>query len=164
MDARKFAEKMMMGMRDIIERGEQPVPVVFLVSKQDKVEIFAIDHTTISKDEMVQVLREKVREPECEFVLWLADAWVAKGKAKTPPPGGVKTLPGAMEAITGTIYSMTGRSVQAQWRYGRDPKKTSKSKNGTKRAKPVFQEIEWIEKEQDPDGRFSPANIVGRKA
>lgn len=152
MDIRKLTEMMMGKMRSIMESGEEPVPVIFCIKKDEKLEIHGVAPDLMRREQLANVVKDQVQRKSVQYVVLLAVAWVATvdSKKEVDLRTGVKGVPGRGEAIIGWVYGKNNDSQVVKWKY----KKVGRAY--------TFKDMEWTDGKQ-ASGRFAPENIVGEK-
>jgi hypothetical protein len=144
-DMKTFTEGMAEKMHDTIMSGQQALPMIFKVDKDDKITVIAVaDMDDKVKDQVAYMLYALAQEPTTQFVVFMSDSWM-----KTLEPGEdrghrqVRDIPGRREAIVATISGRGINPIVGTWAYDRDA-------NG----KPVFDpSFEW-KKDGTALGRF----------
>jgi len=156
LEPKQYAAEMALKMREAIEKGDEAMPITFVVGEDNKIAVIGTPFSgERSKDAAAVMMRQMANQIGTRFVVFISDSWtkiVGEGE-EVDTSQGLKNIPGRTEAI---VISIFGREIGPQpivgtWNYGRD-----------KDQRPVFEsEIKWMDKKGHGfEGRFVPG---GRK-
>ena len=154
-NSRKFAEEMAQSMRSILEEGRDAIPMCFARRSDGKVLSIALsfeDDGGESKDFAAYAMRLIAQFPDTEYVVFLADAWMATLKKEEYQEfeGSVRNIPGRKEAIVVSVFGRNCLTEVGHWAY--------EKVNG----KLVFPEaMTWMTPETC-EGRFVPEEATTR--
>lgn len=138
-------------MKDIIESGRPPLPMAFVVSKDEEISIGIVDPSFMqdeqSKDHLSAILLEKCKEETTLCVIFMAAAWTKIGRPKKHIS--LQNDPERREGIVAQLMAVGSPTSAVIWRY--------KTENG----KAIFEEApEFPTKFSEVEARFSCAGVV----
>ena len=143
-DTKDFVETMMSKMREILESGQDAIPMAFKVGTDGEVLPIGIAGMKgeREKDGVSRMLQQLADQPDTACVVFLCDSYIKTVERGEEIVARLKDVPGRREAISVTVSGRGIASSWATWAYDRDAA-----------GKPVFEEkIRWTE---HAEGRFA---------
>lgn len=151
-DVQELIIEMMTKMKGFIEEGREAMPIVFVITKTDKIEIYGIANMNNSeaKDEVSELIHNLTDNDDNLVVCFMADSFCRttsteeEYRALRQTYNEVRLMPGRREGIAVTINAKGMASQFAYWKYDRG-----------EMNKPVFEEKPEFPNFSAVSGRFA---------
>jgi len=143
-DTKVFVEDMMAKMREIIESGQDAIPMAFKVGTDGVVLPIGIAGMKgePEKNSVSRMLRELAAQPDTACVVFLCDSYIKMVEHGEHVVARLKDVPGRRECVSATVSGRDVAPAWATWIYDRDAA-----------GKPVFETaIKWADR---AEGRFA---------